>query len=164
MSPTTASSLLPLPAITYTLPSANSSKPEIQSRLCILLKNHSESFNYFKRALALFKKTDEDGSRKAKTHYKIALPGQALALLLSHLNPADAARLRLSRTLQVFVPTVSQETTHLTTVDQAFSVFRMHCHPRYHFHFSRAISSIPSKQHRPLFGCPMYEWARKYKS
>ena len=35
--------------------------------------NHSESFNYFKRALALFKKTDEDGRRKAKTHYKIAL-------------------------------------------------------------------------------------------
>ena len=36
-------------------------------------KNYKESFNYFKRALAQFKKTDMSGPSKAKTHYKIAL-------------------------------------------------------------------------------------------
>ncbi len=36
-------------------------------------KNETESFNYFKRALAQFKKTDEGGPSEAKTHYKMAL-------------------------------------------------------------------------------------------
>ena len=35
--------------------------------------NDAESYNYFRRALAVFERADEDGPGKAKTHYKIAL-------------------------------------------------------------------------------------------
>ena len=35
--------------------------------------NDEESFDYFRRALSVFERADEDGPGKAKTHYKIAL-------------------------------------------------------------------------------------------